>query len=265
MAVTFDPPPLKLLAPERCPPQLTTLARKRELLMAAGVDEVVVLPTTRELLQMSAEDFFEDVLVGRFGCQGIVEGPNFRFGKGRSGDVHRLKELCAGRLPLVVVDVEETHGVMVSSSAVRAAIQAGRVAPACEMLGRCYEIRGMIGQGAQRGRTIGFPTANIEQIETLLPPPGVYAGRARVEDAWYAVALHIGPNPTFGEGALKVEAHLIGYDGNLYGSELTIALIEHLRGVVRFSGVDALVEQLRSDVAAASELAKGLRECVSDE
>ncbi|RLS58267.1 MAG: riboflavin biosynthesis protein RibF [Planctomycetota bacterium] len=257
IAVTFDPPPLRLLAPERCPPQLTTLARRQSLLLAAGADEVVVLPTTPELLQMTAEEFVESILLQQLKAVGIVEGPNFRFGRGRVGDVHTLRSLCAGRLPLTVVDAVETDSGMISSSLIRTAIQSSQIATARKMLGRPFEIQGVVGTGAQRGRTIGFPTANLEAIETLLPPPGVYAGRARVHGVPYTVALHIGPNPTFGEGALKVEAHLIGYQGNLYGTELVIELLDQLRGVVRFSCVESLIDQLRKDVAQAQAILAG--------
>jgi len=252
VAVTFDPPPLAVLAPGRMPPQLTTLPQKVELLKAVGVDEVVVLATTRELLALSAEQFFEDVLVGQLGCRGIVEGPNFRFGKGRTGDIALLQQLCAQhQLPISIVEAREVDGAMVSSSEVRTALGAGNVAKARSLLGRPYSISGSVAHGAQRGRLLGFPTANLEGIETLLPPTGVYAGRSIVDGVNYPVALNIGPNPTFGEDRPKIEAHLVGYAGDLYSQTVTIDLLDSLRGIVKFPNVEALRTQLQHDIAAA--------------
>ncbi len=256
VAVTFDPPPLAILAPDRVPPQLTTTPQKIALIRRLGVDEVIVYPASRQLLALTAEQFFEEVLVGQLGCLGLVEGPNFRFGKGRGGDVALLREMCASRrMPIRIVEACESEGTMVSSSEVRSAIGQGDVARARRLLGRPYSISGTVGHGAQRGRLLGFPTANLNGIETLLPPPGVYAGRSLVEGVAYPVALNIGPNPTFGEDRLKVEAHLIGFTGNLYGRVVTIECLDHLRGVVKFPGVEALRTQLQHDIAQATQRA----------
>jgi len=256
VAVTFDPPPLALLAPGRMPPQLTTLSQKVELLKEIGVDEVVVCPTTRELLSLSAEQFFEDVLIRQLGGRGIVEGPNFRFGRGRTGDIALLQQLCAQRqLPISIVEAREIDGIMVSSSEVRTALGDGDVAKARRLLGRPYSISGVVVHGAERGRLLGFPTANLSQIETLLPPAGVYSGRTTIDGTSFAVALNIGPNPTFSEDQLKIEAHLIGYAGDLYDRVVTIDVLSRLRGVVKFPGVDALQTQLQHDIAEASRSA----------
>ena len=255
-AVTFDPPPLALLAPGRMPPQLTTLPQKIERLKSIGVDEVIVCPTTRELLALSAEQFFEGILLQQLGCRGMVEGPNFRFGRGRGGDIALLQKLCAEhQLPLVIVEACELEGNMVSSSEVRSALLTGNVAQARRLLGRPYSISGVVAQGAQRGRQLGFPTANLDQIETLLPPEGVYAGQATVDGVRYPVALNIGPNPTFEEHRLKVEAHLVGFSGDLYGRVVTVEFLEHLRGVVKFPGIEALRTQLQHDIAEAKRIA----------
>lgn len=252
VAVTFDPPPLALLAPDRVPPQLTTPAQKVELLKSIGVDEVVICGTTPGLLSLTAEQFFEQVLVQQLGCQGIVEGPNFRFGHGRAGDINLLQKLCAIRqLPVSIVEAHEVDGCMISSSEVRTAINAANLRKARSLLGRPYSMTGIVSHGAERGRTLGFPTANLERIETLLPPAGVYAGRAMVSNRSYPIALNIGPNPTFGEQVQKIEAHLIGYSGDLYDQVLKIELLEFLRGVVTFTGVDALKSQLQNDIAQA--------------
>ena len=258
VAVTFDPPPLAILAPDRVPPQLTTTPQKIALIRSLGVDEVIVYPASRELLALTAEQFFEEVLVGQLGCLGLVEGPNFRFGKGRAGDVALLREMCAQRrMPIRIVEACESEGTMVSSSEVRIAIGQGDVARARSLLGRPYTISGTVAHGAERGRLLGFPTANLDGIETLLPPPGVYAGRSLVEGVAYPVALNIGPNPTFGEDRLKVEAHLIGFTGNLYDRVVTIECLDHLRGVVKFPSVEALQTQLQHDIAQATQRAAG--------
>ena len=256
VAVTFDPPPLAILAPDRVPPQLTTTSQKVDLIRGMGVDEVIVYPASRELLSLTAEQFFEEVLVRQLGCLGLVEGPNFRFGKGRGGDVALLRQMCSQRqMPLRIVEACESEGTMVSSSEVRIAIGQGDVARARSLLGRPYSISGTVAHGAERGRLLGFPTANLDGIETLLPPPGVYAGRSLVEGIPYPVALNIGPNPTFGEDRLKVEAHLIGFSGDLYGRVVTIEFLDRLRGVVKFPDVEALRTQLQHDIAAATHRA----------
>ncbi len=253
IAVTFDPPPLTLLAPGRTPLLLTTSSQKVELLKSIGVDEVVICPTTHELLSLSAEEFFEDVLVKRLGCRGMVEGPNFCFGKGRTGDINLLRELCARRqLPVTIVQAREIEGVMISSSEVRNALGAGDVTKAHKCLGRPYSISGCVIHGAERGRLLGFPTANLSQIETLLPPPGVYACRTRIDGVSYPVALNIGPNPTFAEDQLKVEAHLIGYSGDLYDRTVTLEFLKRLRGVVKFDGIESLKAQLQADIAESA-------------
>lgn len=255
VAVTFDPPPLAILAPDRVPPQLTTLPQKIALIRGLGVDEVVVYPASRELLSLTAEQFFENVLIRQLGCLGLVEGPNFRFGRGRVGDVALLRELCLGRkMPLTIVDACELAGTMVSSSEVRSALGRGNASGARRLLGRAYSISGTVGHGAERGRQLGFPTANLEEIETLLPPLGVYAGRTTVAGARYPVALNIGPNPTFGEDRFKVEAHLVGFSGNLYEQTLEIEFLHRLRGLVKFPGIEALRTQLEQDIAEAVDL-----------
>lgn len=254
IAVTFDPPPLAILAPDRVPPQLTTRRQKVDLIRKLGVNKVIVYPTSHELLSLTAEQFFEQVIVHQLGCLGMVEGPNFRFGRGRGGDVPLLQKLCAQRnIPLKVVEAHELDGVMVSSSEVRSAIGRGDVAGASRLLGRPHSFTGTVVTGEKRGRLLGFPTANLEQIDTLLPPQGVYAARTDIDGDVYPVALNIGPNPTFGEDQVKVEAHLIGFSGDLYNCELMIELIAFLRGVVKFPNIEALRAQLQIDIAEATQ------------
>jgi riboflavin kinase/FMN adenylyltransferase len=256
VALTFDPHPARLLRPEQAPPPLTWTERKAELLAALGVDAMVAYPTDEALLQLSPEDFFEQIVRRRLDARALVEGPNFFFGRGRSGDIETLREF-AGRtgVALEVVEPYVLDGEVVSSSRIRRAITAGDVRAAAEMLARPYRIRGTVAHGAGRGAKIGFPTANVEAIDTLLPAAGVYAGRGRARGQVWSAAISVGPNPTFGEHALKVEVHLIGCRESLYGEPLEVDFLAHLRAVRAFESVEALIEQLARDVRQAAEIA----------
>ena len=182
----------------------------------------------------------------------MVEGPDFRFGAKRAGAIDQLQSLCAAQqMSLEIVPPLMDGGSGVSSSRIRERVAQGDVAEAARLLGRPHRISGSVETGAMRGRTIGFPTANLEAIDTLLPSPGVYAGRAHHSSGVSPAAIHIGPNPTFGEQALKVEVHLCGYSGDLYGRRLAVDLVARIREVKKFSGVDELIAQLKSDVARA--------------
>jgi riboflavin kinase/FMN adenylyltransferase len=258
VVVTFDPHPLQLLAPESFQPPLTTLADRVGLLRRHGADAVLPLRTTPELLRLSAEEFFDRVLRGQLRARAVVEGFNFRFGRGRAGDVELLRGLCAAAgLAFAVAEPFRLDGETVSSSRVRAALTEGRVEAAARLLGRPYRLRGTVGVGQRRGRTIGFPTANLERPETLVPGDGVYAVRARVGEAAWPGAANVGPNPTFGEQARKLEVHLIGFDGDLYGRPLAVDFLARLRDTRPFAGPAQLAEQLRVDVEQAR--LRGLR------
>lgn len=251
VVLTFDPHPLALLRPDRVPPCLTTLEHKAALLERAGATCVVAYPTDRRLLALTPEEFFDAIIVVELQARGIVEGPNFCFGKDRKGDIDTLRDLC--RLRGIALQVLEPVGgeAMVSSSTIRALIDEGRLAEAVKLLGHAYRLRGEVIAGARRGRTIGFPTANLARIETLLPGDGVYGGIARVDTHSFAAAINIGPNPTFGEDNRKVEVHLIGFNGDLYGRWLEVDLLERLRETRRFDSREDLVRQISLDVAAA--------------
>jgi len=181
-----------------------------------------------------------------------VEGTNFGFGRGRSGNVATLAELCRGAgLPLTVVQPVLIDSEPVSSSRVRGDLQRGAVEAAAACLGRPYRLIGTVGTGQRRGAKLGFPTANLEQTETLIPGDGVYAVRVQRRAESWAGAANIGPNPTFGENARKVEVHLIGFQGDLYGQILAIDFIGRLRDTRPFGGVNELIAQLRTDIERA--------------
>lgn len=256
VVLTFDPHPINLLRPEHAPPRLSTLPHKAELLARCGVDCIIAYPTDRQLLELSPSEFFESIVRGRIAACGVVEGPNFFFGKDRAGDVNVLRQLCeAAGISLDIVPPVEVGGRIVSSSTVRRLIESGDVGGAVTLLGHPYRIRGRVVRGAERGRTLGFPTANLDGIATLLPPDGVYAGRTEIGGRVHPAAVHLGPNPTFGEQARKLEVHLLDFAGDLYGQEIDVDLRDRVRGVVKFGGIDELRAQLTQDLARVRQVA----------
>jgi riboflavin kinase/FMN adenylyltransferase len=252
VALTFDPHPLQLLRPAQFQPLLTTPADRAELLCAAGADWVVILRTTLELLGLSAREFFERVIVGQLGARMVVPGFNFAFGRGREGNVATLASLCreAG-LGFTVAPPLLVDGRPVSSSRVREELVRGNVAEARRLLGRPYRLRGTVEVGQRRGQALGFPTANLGQSQTLVPGDGVYAVRAEVSGTLRPGAASIGPNPTFGEQTRKIEIHLIGFHGDLYGRRIAVDFLERLRDVRPFRSPAELIEQLRQDIERA--------------
>ncbi|OYW24505.1 MAG: riboflavin biosynthesis protein RibF [Planctomycetales bacterium 12-60-4] len=252
IVVTFDPHPLALLRSGGAPPGLTTVPERVELLRKAGVDDVVVLATSPELLQLTAERFFEQVVQQELHAAGLVEGPNFCFGKDRGDNITILRHLCqAHGVSLDVIDPVTWKGQWVSSSAIRSLLIAGDLDSAVDLLGHPYRLTGLVTRGAERGRTLGVPTANLAEIATVLPGFGVYAGKATVSGHCFPTAVNIGPNPTFGEGATKIEAHIIDFTGDLYDQALSIDLTTRLRDIRKFSAIDELKQQLADDIAAA--------------
>lgn len=263
LAMAFDPPPKAMLAPGSEPPRLTTFEQRADLLLEAGADEVMRLEPTVELLGLTPERFVDEVLLP-LRPVAVVEGPDFRFGAKRAGDVATLGELGHSRgfavhvVEPVAVSLNDQAVVTASSSRVRWLLEQGRVADAGRVLGRAYELAGEVGRGDQRGRTIGFPTANVCS-EQMAPGEGVYACVATLDDGRsIPCAVNVGERPTFEGTELRVEAHLIGYkrsnDEPEYGWPLRIAFVSRLRDQVRFDGVDTLTAQLSRDVLRANEL-----------
>ncbi len=255
VVLTFDPHPLQILRPEQFQPVLTTIGQRAELFHRYGADQVIVLPTSAALLHLTAGEFFDQVLRQRLDARTIVEGLNFCFGRDRQGTVATLQALAApAQVQVVLVPSQEWEGLAISSSRVRRELVQGQVQAAAQLLGRPYQITGTVGQGQRRGQKLGFPTANLEAIATLVPGDGVYAVRVTYQGKTYPGAANLGPNPTFGEQTRKVEVHLIGFQGDLYGQVLTLDFIERLRDTRPFAGVEDLVQQLVKDVARTREL-----------
>ncbi len=255
VAITFDPPPAAILRPRVPYPPLSTIPTRARLLRRAGADHVLVVHTDRQLLELDAERFFRSVLLDRLAIRGIVEGPNFTFGKGRSGTAQRLEELGKQHGVQVTIVPPVIHaGQPVSSSRIRALLTAGDVAAAASLLGRPYQVAGLVCAGAGRGQSLGFPTANLAFVETLVPGHGVYACIATVHGDRYPAAVHVGPVPTFGDQTPRVEAHLIDFRGELLGERIELAFVAKIREVARFDSAQSLRSQLLRDVARAKRL-----------
>jgi riboflavin kinase/FMN adenylyltransferase len=252
---TFDPHPVRLLRPEQCPPPLTWTERKAELLAAQGVDWIVAYPTDEALLQLSAAEFFRQIVVDVLAARALVEGPNFFFGHNREGTIDRLREMsAASNISLDVVPPVEVDGQVVSSSRVRELIRRGDVEQASKLLAAPYRIRGMVAHGAGRGAKIGFPTANLGAIDTLLPAEGVYAGLAWVGGAAWLAAINLGASPTFGDATQRVEIHLLGLNEPLYGQPLEVDFLARLRDIRPFESPQALAQQLARDVEQVKQI-----------
>jgi riboflavin kinase/FMN adenylyltransferase len=253
VVLTLDPHPARVLAPGHAPPLLTTLDQKAELLEAVGIDMLAVVPFTPGLQQLEAEDFARRVLAGALGARMVIVGDGFRFGHDRRGDVPALGRLGA-ELGFEVEGVAPVlHGGRpISSSRVREALVQGQVEEAQALLGRAYFMDGVVVEGERRGRTLGFPTANLDSENEVVPGAGVYVARCRrAGGPWSGAVVNVGRRPTFGGRDVSVEAHLLGFEGDLYGSRLRIEFHRRLRGEQRFEGPDALVTQIRTDVARA--------------
>ncbi len=255
--LTFEPHPVSVVAPQHTPKLLTTLARKAELVASLGVQELIVIPFDREFASRSASEFIDDVLVGGLGAKQVAIGENFRFGHKAQGDPTLLS--ADRRFRTVVHPLLEVDGEIVSSSHIRGLVLAGEVAEADRLLGASFELRGEVVHGDERGRELGFPTANLVPEEALVcPGHGVYACIAESEVIGVrAAAVSIGVRPTFqtGRGEL-IEAYVLDFDGDLYGSELRLRFLERLRGERRFSDPAALIEQMHRDVARTREIAQ---------
>ena len=257
VAFTFDPHPAVVLRPDRVPPTLTTTERKADLLGRLGVDAVVAYPTNREFLEFSARDFFDRILVNALGARAVVEGPNFFFGRDRRGNVDVLKQFCVeASIDFEVVEPYDLDGRIISSSRTRRCLAEGRVEEVAAMLTEPYRVHGMVVHGAGRGASLGFPTANVDMVPTLLPREGIYAGRGYVEGQPVPAAISLGPNPTFNEGKLKLEVFLLDFEGDLYGQLVEVDFLARLRDVMRYHSVDELLAQMHRDVEATRQIVK---------
>lgn len=261
LVVTFDPPPIKVLKPDSLIEQLTTLDERIRLISLANIDTVLVLQTSKPLLELSAWDFWQNLLIAQLQIRGMVEGRNFCFGRNRQGTIELLESWCSDNsIQLDVVDDVYLEGEKVSSSEIRQALKLGNIKLVNRNLGRAYSLNGMVVQGEQRGKTIGFPTCNLSDIRTLIPRDGVYACLAHCHDHAWPAAVNIGPNPTFGVMHRKVEAHLLRFDGDLYGQRISLQFIERLRDTQAFASLQALQSQLQLDIDHVDKIATTIQD-----
>lgn len=248
--LTFDPHPLSVIRPEAAPRLVMPFAIKRDVIAGLGVQELVVVPFDREFSQRSAEDFADRVLVAQLGAQSVSVGENFRFGRGARGTADFLRS--RPEFETRVVPLIEAESETVSSSHIRGLVAAGEVDQAAKFLGGPYMLEGEVVRGEARGRELGYPTANVVPADELVSPGhGVYAAWANGHPA----AVNVGVRPMFDTGrGLLVEAHLIDFEGDLYGEGLRIAFVQRLRGEKRFESVEELVAQMGRDVEQARDI-----------
>ena len=261
VVATFDPHPQAVLRPGSEPKLLTTPDVRKELLLGCGVDEVCVIPFDGELARKSPSDFVREVLAGELGAAVVVVGENFRFGYRASGDVNELggwmREVGGEAIAVPIYALDEALGESISSTKIRALLSNSEVAEAARLLGRPYTLRGEVVAGDSRGRTLGFPTANVlPDPRALVPGRGVYAGHVRLPGGeFYGACTNVGLAPTFDDRREnRVEAYLLGYEGDLYGKVIDVTFVERLRPEQRFSGLDELKAQIARDVAEARKV-----------
>lgn len=252
LVLTFDPHPVRVLAPHKRLPLIMTPEDRLRAIAALGLDDALVLPFTPELAAHDAESFVREVFHAALGISHLVAGPDTRFGHDHRGELPQLRQLGAALgFTAEAVAALFVGDQRVSSSAIRAAVREGDVARAARLLGRWHRLHGPVVSGNRRGRLLGFPTANIDALEELLPRDGVYAGRVWRGERCHDAVASVGVKPTFGEEALAVEAHVLDFDDDLYGETVALDLVAWLRPQERFDSVDALIRQMHDDVAEA--------------
>jgi|SRR5208282_1493555 len=254
-ALTFDPPPAKLLAPARAPRLILTADDKLETLRLSGIDGVIVLDFTLALSLLSPRDFVRDCLRGKIGVREVVVGHSVNFGHNRAGNAAMMVEL--GRefgFDTEVVGPIKIGGIEVSSTKVREAIAAGDLRGAARLLGRYHFLRGPVVRGRERGRTIGFPTANLASETECIPPDGVYATRVILDDGAYPAIANIGMRPTFSESERSIEAHIFDFTRDIYGMRIKLELVERIRAERKFDNADALKAQIALDLSKVREI-----------
>ena len=255
VVVTFEPHPLTVLRPALAPPRITPIELKHALLAELGIDRLILLPPAADVLGLSAEAFYA-ILRDDSRVRRLVEGPDFNFGKARSGNIHRLREWC-GRDGIelkivadVMVTLEDRLSAPVSSSLIRWLLAYGRAGDALRCLGRPYRLAGTVVGGERRGRTIGFPTANLDCRDALLPADGVYAATVAIDGRTHGVALSIGTKPTFHVAPIvTVEGFILDFDRDLYGKEIAFDVVAWLRGQQKYPSLETLIADLNRDVA----------------
>ena len=257
IVLTFEPHPLKIIAPDKVPPLLTTFRQKMELIEVCGIDMVICADFTRQFADQRPREFAENILVNRIGAKELVVGFDYAFGRGREGTLPYLKKM-GEMFGFETHDVEpiKLNGHLVSSSYVRELIEDGDVETAREFLGRYYSLHGPVVHGFKTGHGIGFPTANIDTSRVQIPGVGVYAVRVLHKNKSYDGAANVGFNPTFDRDRLSVEVHIFDFHEQLYDQEIEVAFVARIRDEMAFKSADDLVEQIRRDIQKAQSILK---------
>src|SRR5262245_21510260 len=249
---SFDPHPAAVLRPDQTPAPIATMDENLDRIRAIGPDATLIIPFTLEFSKMEAETFVDEVLVSTLGVREVVVGFNHTFGRGARGTAALLKELGDRRgFVTHILPPLQVKGQTVSSSAIRDALREGDVERARDLLGHAYQVSGTVARGAGRGRTLGFPTANLRPDRPLILAAGVYAARVRWNGTYGEAVVNVGYRPTFGENQYWIEAYVFDFSGDLYDRRFTIEFLSRIRPEMKFSGVDALMRQVQEDMESA--------------
>ena len=254
VVITFDPHPLKILYPEQCPPLLTSFKKKMMLIEKTGIEKVLCIPFTRAFAEISPLEFVQQVLAERVKAKKIIVGYNYRFGRGKTGNVETLKSYCQlFNVEVEVVSALTVDGIIVSSSKIRELLKEGEVEKASTLLGKDYPVIGRVIEGARRGHLLGFPTANLEVSDELYPKPGVYAVGVEWHDQLFHGVANIGFNPTFDPKVFSIEVYILNFDQNIYGDEIQVSFRRRIRDEIRFNSPSDLIDQIKQDVEWAKD------------
>jgi riboflavin kinase / FMN adenylyltransferase len=263
VAMTFDPHPMRVLAPNGHPPMITMTEQKAELIAKAGIEVLICIPFTREFAAISARDFVEDFLLHRIGMRAMVVGKDYSFGRNREGNLTVLRQ-WAEELGFEVMVVDWIQGAngkahRISSTHIRELVMDGRMDEAKRMLGRNYQIRGTVASGRNRGgRLLGFPTANINLQDELCPKQGIYAVTVEHGGQTYKGVANIGYSPTFNDHLFTVEVHILDFNRSIYNDPIRVNFIKRLRDEIKFKSIDDLAAQIHKDVAHARKILANL-------
>lgn len=263
MVVTFRPHPLKVLAPDKCPELISIYEEKIELFKKLGIDVLIKIPFNLHFAEMTPREFVKKILCDLLGAKEIFVGFNYRFGKGREGNIETLKEM--GReFGFKVNEVEQisVDGEIISSTKIRSFIKEGEVEHAARLLGRPYAITGIVIRGDSRGKSLGFPTANIASKHMIIPSNGVYAVKLYARDTCHDGIVNIGLRPTFDTKTLAIEVHVFDFNEDLYGEEVTVYFIKKLRTEKKFDSADALITQITKDITEAKAVLALNPDCI---
>ena len=259
IAMTFEPHPLRVLQKNSLPPLITVYEQKNELIERTGIDVLICIPFTREFASLSAAAFIKDLLVAKIGMRVIVVGKDYTFGKNREGNLSVLKSYASelGYEVIVTDWIKAKREVAgrISSTKIRELIMAGEVEPARKMLGRHYQIRGLVVKGRDRGgKLLGIPTANINLQDELCPKTGIYAVTVEYNQQLYQGVANIGYSPTFDDHQFTVEVHLLNFSENIYGQKIRVNFIQRIRNEKKFVGIADLKEQIHQDIKTAHKI-----------